>query len=142
MIKCTVQECRDAHRALRRINEEVKLPAKAAWRVARLLSKLKSIVADFEEAQLKMFLQAGGVQVGNGVQIEALTRGEEESQPDWEKRQAERKAALDKLSEEIRTLTKAEESIDYDAIPLSLFGEAAMLANDLADVGPFVTDSE
>jgi len=151
MIKATVQEVLDSHKAFRRINEEVRLPQKAAWRVARLLNKLKPEVKNFEEAQLKLFMDAGGVQSGGGVQLEALEREDDESSAEWAKRQKEHRDTLNKLSDEMRGLSKNEVEIDYDPIPLVLFEDdektpaekrRQFSANDFADAGPFLVETD
>jgi hypothetical protein len=151
MVKCTVQEVRDAHRALRRINEEVRLPQKAAWRVSRLLAKLKPEVVSFEETQLKLFRDAGGVQTGGGVQIDAPERRDDENAMDWAARQKEHRGTLNKLNDELRDLNKNEVEIDYDPLLLALFEDddttpkdkrRQFSANDFADVGPFICETE
>lgn len=151
MIKATVQEVRDAHRAFRRINEEVRLPQKAAWRVARLLNLLKPVVRDFEETQLKLFLDAGGVQLGGGVQLESPVRQDGQSIDDFNKIQTAHRETVNKLNDELRGLNKNDVEIQYDAIPLTLFEDEEATpkekrrqfsANDFADAGPFISETE
>ena len=151
MIKTTVEQVRAAHKAFRRINEEVRLSQKAAWRVARLLNQLKPVVRDFEETQLKLFLDAGGVQTGGGAQLEAIERLDDESSSEWATRQKNRRETLNGLSNDIRELNKNEVEINYDSIPLTLFEDdektpaekrRQFSANDFADAGPFLTETE
>lgn len=149
MITATVEEVRNAYRAFRRINEETRLPQKPAWRISRLLGKLKPVVVSFEETQLKLFLDAGGHQAGGGVQIDGPEREEGEPAADWRKRFADHREKLNKLNEEIRALNAENVEIDYDAIPLALFEDdektpaekrRQFSANDFADCGQFITD--
>lgn len=145
-IKATVKEVLEANRALRRINEEVRLPQKAAWRVARLLGQFKPVVVDFEMTQLKLYRDAGGVERGNGVEIAAVERGEDEPQADWLQRRAEHDDAVNGLGEQIRALQANEIDINYDPLPLSLFADEdsktkkLYSANDFADAGPFIAE--
>ena len=148
-LKATIEEARLAYGALRRMNESVKLPQKPAWRVARLMGKLKPIVTDFEETQLKLFKDAGGEQAGNGVQIPPLERREDEPSSSWEARQKERRETIAKLNDDLRELNKTEVDVDYDAIPLSMFEDKEgtpedkkmrFSANDFHDLGPFITE--
>ena len=148
MISSTVAEVREAFRAFRRINEEVRLPQKAAWRIARLLNKLKPEVLAFEEAQLKIYTDAGGQQGGGGIEIVAPEREEGEAAETWAARQQAHRDKLNALSAELRALNRNEVEIDYDPLPISLFDEddktlpekrRLFSANDFADCGPFIT---
>lgn len=141
MIKATVNEVRDAFRALRRINEEVRLKHKAAWRVARLLNKLKSALKDFEEAQLKLFTDAGGVPEGNGITLREPVRGKDMADLDWNAAMQAHKDKVTALGKELKALGMEEVEIDYDPIPCSLFDDDMKVsANDLADAGRFLTE--
>lgn len=148
MIKASVEEVRAAYRALRRINEEVRLTGKAAWRVSRLLNKLKPEVVSFEEAQLALFRGAGGSHAGGGIQIEPPARGDDESQADWDAKLKEHKERINKLNDNLMALNKESVEIDYDPLPLSLFDDDSMpkekqprfSANDFADLGQFLTE--
>lgn len=151
MIKATVQQVRDAYRAFTRINEEVRLPQKPAWRVARLLGQLKPVVRSFEETQLKLFKNAGGVQGDRGISIPALEREEGEPAADWKGRQDERRELINELNDEIKRLNDEEVEINYDPIPISLFEDEdktppekrrQFSANDFADAGPFLVEDE
>lgn len=139
MLKVTVQQAREAYRALRRVNDEVRLPAKAAWRVGRLLTKVKAVVADFEQTQLKLFLQHGGVQSGNGVTIsEPLRNGE--SDEDWTSIMAKHMAKIAEVNAQLKVLNGEPVEIDHEPISIALFEDAKVSANDLADAGPFVAE--
>ncbi len=147
MITSTVSEVRAAYRAFRRMGDELRLPQKAAWRVSRLLNKLKGVVVDFEETQLKLFLNAGATQSAGGLQLEALERGKSASDEAWNARLKERREITNKLNEDLMALNQEPVQIDYDAIPLSLFkGNGAqdlMVAPvDFADAGSFIVDDE
>lgn len=152
MIKATIQECRSALVAFSRIFEETKLDQKAAWRVSRLIGKLHPVVRDFEKTQLKLYKDAGGVQVGNGVEVRGVTRRDGETDEAWEQRNAEHNAKLNKLMDELRDLNQSEVEVQYDAIPLSMLpterknaqGEKEPVeyrATDLTNAGPFLTDA-
>lgn len=144
MISCTVEDVRSAYRAFRRIGDEVRLPQKAAWRVSRLISKLKPIVVDFEETQRKLFLDAGAAAMGGLVQIEPLVRGSE-SDDEWVARLEKRRDTVNQLNSDIAALTKEGVSVDYDPIPLSLFKgtdnkDTAISPVDFSDAGPFIIE--
>ncbi len=147
MIKATVQEVREAFRAFSVGIGTVSLPPKAAWRVARLITKLKPIVRDFEETQRKMLLDAGGVNEGGAIVLKLSPRKDDEKQEDFDKREAVHVALVTRLNEGMDELTKEEVEIAYDPIPLSLFENEKDPAKspdlkpvDLANAGPFLTE--
>ena len=150
-VKTTVQEVRDAYRAFKRISEEVRLPQKPAWRIGRLLNRLKPVVVDFEETQLQLYRGAGGYENGRGVEIKVPIREEGEDPVVFMERQRDHEAAVARLAEEIRALSGEEVEIDYDPIPLSLLQDDATTKpdkrrqfspNDFADAGVFIVDDE
>jgi len=146
MIQTTVEECRTAYRAFRRIGEETRLPAKASWRVSRILGKLKSVVADFENVQKDLFLAAGGVIENNGVTLRSLERAEGEDDAVWNKRIMQHQAAIARLTAEMKALLDERVEISYDPIPLSCFGDGGdvkIAPCDFSDAGQFICeDSE
>lgn len=151
MISVTVEQIRLAYGALRRINEETKLPQKAAWRLARLLGKMKPIMVDFEQAQVKIFLDAGGYHSGNGVSIDAPVRGEDETAEAWATRQKTHRELVNKLNDDVKKLNDEVEEIDYEPIPMSLFEDdektpvdkrRVFRANDFADAMPFLAEAK
>jgi len=146
MITATVKEICDAYRAFCRIGE-VRLPPKAAWRVSRILSKLKLVVIDFEETQKKLFLDIGGELTTTGVQILPIERNKNENDEDWNKRLAKQRETLIKLNADMTALNKEEVKIDYDPIPLSLFNghdekNIFIAPCDFADAGQFIQDDK
>lgn len=146
MIDCTVQEVRDAYRAFKRIGEETRLPQKAAWRISRLMGKMKPILADFEEAQKKLFLDAGGAVSGAGVEIRPPERGTDETDEAWDAKLKEHRDTMNRLSQDIAALTKEKAQIDYDPLPLTMLDDddpkraQRFSFNDLADAGPFIAE--
>ncbi len=141
MITCTVRDTTEGYGALRRIAES-QLPQKAAWRIARLINKVRVVIIDYEEAQLALYKKAGGVRGANAVEIPELTRYDYETDGEWAARVEVRRAKLEILHEELAALRKESVEIDYDPIPLSLFGdEAKFSANDFADAAPFLAEA-
>lgn len=139
-MRATVQQIRAAYQALTRIGQSTLLPAKAAWRVARLLNKLRPVVATFEETQLNLFLSAGGVQTDRAVEIAAPVRGDETDEA-WAVRGKAHRDRVNKLNADLMELNKAEEDIDYDPLPLDVFGEDVHVsAIDFAELGPFLKE--
>ena len=148
-IKATVEECRLAYGALRRINEEVRLPQKPAWRVSRLMGKLKPVVTAFEETQLKLFRDAGGTEEGRGITLKAPERGDDEASDAFEARMQEYRDAIGRLNDELRALNREDNEIDYDPVPLEMFADSDKIpeekrmrfsANDFMDCGPFLKE--
>lgn len=140
MIQTTVQQCVEAHRALRHLSSETKLAARAAWRVGRLLNKVKKVVADFEETQLRMYMEAGGLpDRNNSVTIYAPTR-KDETDEQWAPVLAAHQKKVDDLSHSIKQILAEPASIDYDPIPLELFEDARVSPGDLADLEAFLQE--
>ena len=146
MIKTTVREVVEAFSALSSIGAE-KLPAKAAYRVSKLISKLKSEVKDFEETKRKLFLDAGGVSENGGITLKEPVRRDDEPQADFDEREKAHKETINKLSADLDELLKEPTEIDYDAIPLSLFENekdpeksAQLRPVDLANAGSFIKE--
>jgi hypothetical protein len=148
-IKATVQEIRDAFSAFTRMNEEVRLPQKAAWRVARLMGKLKPVVTSFEETQLKLMKDAGGKANDTGFAITAEPRKDGETEAEYRTRMEEHRIVVDTLFEELKALGKEEVEIDYDPIPLSFFADSDKIAeekrprfsaNDFLKAGSFIKE--
>lgn len=139
-MKATINECREAYPALRRINEEVRLKQKAAWRISRLLGKIKAEVVDFEGVQTKLFMDAGGVVVGNSISIPPPVRAAEDDAT-WEDLKVKHKEKVAALGKELTALGNEEVEISYDPISMTLFEEDVKIsANDLADAGPFLVE--
>lgn len=146
MVKATVQEVVDAFGAFTSIGAE-KLSAKAAYRVSRLISKLKSEVRDFEETKRKLFLDAGGVNEAGDITIKGPDRCDGESQADFDARVKQHAEVVNKLSDDINALLKEPVEIDYDPIPMTLFENesdpaksAQLRPVDLANAGPFIKE--
>lgn len=140
-MEATVEEVKDAFRALSRISEENRLVAKSAWRVSRMLGKLKPVVKDFEHTQLKLYRDAGGVQSGNGIVIEPPARDDDESETDYRARLDAHNQKMNSLIDQMQELGAEKVSIDYDPLPFSLLGDESKLSpNDLSALGPFITE--
>lgn len=121
MIKTTVKRVREAYIGLSNINSGVKLRQKAAWRVARLLGKMKSIVEADEKTRNKLYIDVDAVQITGGWSIMAPEKKEGESPEAWTRRVEEHKQKLKKLREDLESQDEQEVEIDYDLLPLSLF---------------------
>jgi hypothetical protein len=150
VIKATVQEIRDAFVGFRNLGAKVRLPEKAAWRVGRLVSKLKAVVIQFEERQLEIFQQAGGVQTGGGIEIQPPTRLHDDSEDAWQDKLKAHREKMKDIAARIRTINAEIEEIDYDRLPRNLFKWTAedkpdareFSWNDLSDIGDFIIDTD
>ena len=148
-MKATVQECRDAFKAFSGPGGigSVVLPAKAAWRVSRLISKLKPVVRDFEETQRKLIIDAGGRESGGMIELKNDPKGKTESDADFKAREAAFLQQINDHTKAVEELTKEEVEVDYESIPLSLFENErepdkspALKPMDLANAGPFIQE--
>lgn len=149
MIKAKVEEVRAAYKAFLRIAEENRLPQKPAWRVSRLLGKLKPVVRDFEQTQLRLFRDAGGVERNGGIVLEGPARMEFDTDAEWQAKLDKHNQAVNDLNTQFRGLNAEEVEIDYDALPVNLFEDAENVPaekrmrfspNDFADAGPFIKE--
>ena len=149
MLNVSVNEVRLAYNAFRRMNEEIRLQQKPAWRVSRLLGKLKPVVASFEETQLKLYNDAGGIEGGGGIQLTLTPKGENETAESFSARQKEFSAKVSALNNDLRELGEESVDVDYDPLPWSMFDDAPNASedkklkynpNDLADAGPFLIE--
>lgn len=145
MIKVKIQDAKTAYVAFTEIGQ-IALPPKAAYRVARLISKLRGPVSSFEETQHKLYLEAGGVLSGNSISVKAPERLDDESPEEFQQREAEHIAKVQQLRQGMKELLDEEVEIDYDPIPLSLFDNdsperaAKLKPVDLANAGPFIKE--
>jgi hypothetical protein len=131
-----------AYNALSRIFEEVKLPTKAAWRVSRVLSRIRPIVVSFETTQRKLFLDAGGRIEGQSVLIDNVERMNDESDFTFATRREEHRQQMSKLQDEVMELDQEVVALDCDPIPLSLFPEAVEIRpTDLMSAGSFLIET-
>jgi hypothetical protein len=148
MITCNIREATIGYGALRRIAQTT-LPQKGAWRVARLINKIKAVVVEFEETQTELFLNAGAVRTQAGVELPELVREDHESDIEWGVRVDRRRQLISTIHSEIEAARKKEVEIDYDPIPTTLFEkpgkkpeeEVDFSANDFADAAPFLTEA-
>lgn len=118
-----------------------------------MLKKLLPEIESFEETQLKLLRDAGGVERDGGVALESPKRGDDEAQAAFDMRQADYHAKVNGLNKQLRALGKNKVKIEYDPIPLSLFAvkddeklpadrRMRFSPNDFADAGPFITEAE
>ncbi len=141
MIKATLKELLQAYKALRSINDTVKLDGKVAYSVARLLRKMKAHVSDFEEAHRKMILDMGGARVGDGMVHLPTLAAEKDEQPEaFAERVKKRAADVDALYKGAEELLQTQVEIDLDPIKASIFDDRVVSANDLADLGDFLVE--
>jgi len=136
MISTTVQHCREAHRALRALND-IKLPATVAWRFARLINKVKAVVLDFETTQLKIYIDNGGIPSGNGVTILEPVRGNQTDE-EWDAVVVGHREKIGRVGDAIVKLMKEPVEIDFEKISIDLFADTPVSVNDLADLEAFL----
>lgn len=149
MIQTTLQTAREAYQALRNINGYTKLSSDPAWKMSRLLNKLKPFVVDYEEAQLKLYRDSGGLEQMGGVSVLPPVKGKDEEDADFEARSNTFRKELDGLYAELRQLNKQGVEIECSPLPLSIFKDKdntpedrqkAFNGNDFADAGPFIVE--
>lgn len=121
VINATLKDVVNAVAALERIGQE-KLPAKAAWRVSRLLAKMQSE----QRAYMK-------VREGKFKELGVTSDGQTYTVPPENMKQ---------LNDQLEAVLSEPVKIDYKPIPLGLFGEATLAPADLALVTPFITEQE
>jgi len=148
MIEATLQEVTLAYRALRRINDETRQPAKAAWRISRLLGKMSSPLKHYEEAQVKLILDAGGIRTVTGAMLQEPVRNGEDPET-WAKILEDDSRERLQLREQLTLLSEEKIKIEYDPIPLTMLDDdpaappdkkRGYSANDFADLGPFISE--
>lgn len=149
MIETTLSDLYTAHKALRHINEEVRLPARAAYRVSRLLAKMTSQLRSYDESQVKLIVDAGGARTPMGAALNPPEKIDGESVSEFQKRLQEDARRRVELTEQLRALGLEVVKIDYDPIPLSFFDDdpnsppekrRVYSSNDFADLGPFISE--
>lgn len=149
MLKATVQECREAFIAFRRINEEVRLPQKPAWRISRLQTLLKPVCISFEETQQKLLTDAGATHGAQGLGLNPPVREVGEPNTDWVARDKAFSATLSEYLSAQKALNAEEVEINYDPIPLKLFDDdektpadkrRQFSANDFMNCGKFLVE--
>jgi hypothetical protein len=140
MISSTLHDAYSAFKALRSINDSTKLPAKTAWRVSRLLSKLTSALKAYDAAQVKLILDHGGVRTAIGAQLNQFSPDPADSEVMVARKRSEDADNRAKLQAELWKLGEEMINIEYDPLPLEFFGDLPMSANDLADLGPYISE--
>lgn len=119
-MKMTVQEVMNAYGALRNLGA-LKMPAKAAYRVARLMAKLRPEAATVEERRTAIIRELGAADDANGgFRIDGA-----EKVADFHKRMSEI------LAEEI-------DLPGVEPIPFDQFGEMDLSPQDIADMGSLI----
>lgn len=149
MIKAKISEVVAAFTALRKLNEEIRLGQDPAWKMAAMLRHLKPTVEDYETVQLKLYKDAGGVESGNGIQMNLEPQGDEEKAEDFAARRKAFIAMTSRLNDELREMGKREVEIERDPLTLAMFTDPPNTPDDrkmtfnpnwLADAGPFLTE--
>ncbi len=155
-IEVTLERAIAAHRAFTRIGT-AELPPKAAYRVARLIAKLRSEELAFNDAHAALLKSKGGKSTGAGAAPpEPPKREKDETDEAFAAREEAYKALMVDLTEELVKMSEENVKIEYDPIPLTLFEKTEPVdpsdpkaralksnikPNDLADVLDFVADS-
>lgn len=120
-----------AYQRFLKIGKE-KLPPKASYRVGRVIAKLRSESNQWDETQLKLLREHGGVETPDGMvslrEPEKPVRQDGESDADFSAKTSAYEAALAAHKQHIKALNDAakqvmeeEVKIDYDPIPLEMF---------------------
>lgn len=120
MIEVTIGNVVDALPVLERLAQE-KLPVRAAWRISRLILRLRPVLPAFEQARLAIFQKLGAPTVdGKGYTVPAP-------------RTTELKAELEELL--ARTV-----EVEQEQIPVSFFDGAMVSPSDFLALGPFLVE--
>ena len=141
MIEAKLSAVLAANTALKKVGS-VKLPAKAAWRVGRLIDKLGALERKWQEMQMRLLREHGGTEEGAGVSMRPPVREKDETEETFSARQADFAKQIKALQEAANEALDELEKIDYDPVPLSLFRDAEVEPNDMAALGAFVVDDE
>ena len=154
MIEVKLSEAISAHRAFTRIGE-ADMPPTAAYRVGRLIAKLRSEQLAYQDAHVKLLKSKGGESVGGGAAPPPEpVREKDEADDAFAAREAAYKATMVEIADELVTLMEQTVKIDYDPIPLKLFEKTEpdpsdpkvkvvksnLKPNDMADVLPFIKE--
>lgn len=130
MIEVKLSDAISAHRAFTRIGE-ADMPPKAAYRVARLIAKLRAEEVAYTEAHVKILKANGGTAVGGGAAPpQPPQREKDETDAAFAERSKQHDAAMVKIADELTVLIGDTVRIDYDPIPLSMFEKTEPDAND------------
>lgn len=132
MKKLKVQAVMDAYTALANLSARdpatgkpaYKFPAKGAYRIARLLAKLKPEFQTVEEKRIA-FVRELGKPADDGSGNVTISGAE----------------AIAEFNARMSAILSEEIEIDVQPIPLELFGNVEISAGDLADLGELVCES-
>jgi len=116
-MKVKLSQVLDADQALKRL-VEVKLPSKAAWRVAVITGKLNPMLAAFEATRREIAIKCGASE-GNPVPRERMAE----------------------FVEELNALVAEEEEVEFIKLRLSDLGDALITPADLMAL-EFLIDGE
>jgi hypothetical protein len=149
MITTTVLETQRAYGAIRRMNEYLRLGQDPAWKVATRLRNMRPVVEDFENIQLKLYIDAGWVQGAGGMQTELKPQAEGETAEAYAARADKFRTSNAALNEQIKELGKNPVEFDCEPLTLAMFVDPPNTPeekkhrfnpNDLADLGPFLAE--
>lgn len=124
MIKTKLKNVIAAEAPLSRVLSE-KLPAKIAYRMSRLLSKVTSEVREFNATRERMVKQMGEADAANPTMFTIK---------DSEK--------LKEFAEGMNKILEEDVEIDRDPLDINEFGNAQLAASDLAALQDFITEKE
>ena len=151
MIEVKLSVALKAHAAFSRIGA-TELPPKGSYRVARIISKLATEKAAFEQTQRRLFLDNGAVENGMAVQFRPPVIADGESEEAFAARKAEYEGNIKKLSHDLDQVLSETVKIDFDPIPIGLLEavefdradpnrsvvKSTIKPNDMADVLDFI----
>lgn len=156
-IKVTMAEVRNAYRAFKGTTSgdnkldggigNAVLPPKASLRVAKLIRALKDELTDFEEAQRKIIIDAGGVNEMGAALLKLDPRKDDETQDAYDARAEEHRKKVNDINDKVSEMLKEEVDIAVEPLPLSIFENerapeksAQLRPVDLADAGQFIRE--
>lgn len=143
MIKATVLEYRNAYPALLAAFD-MKLKGKAAYRVTRMISKVKSVLIDAEDLQTQIIKAAGGEMIPNpngGTQLglKPPARNKDHTDDEHNAVEEEFKESVESVTASMKALNEDDRTIEWDPIPMSMFDESFTFApKDLVELDKFI----
>ena len=122
-VKMKLSEITETYNALNRILN-APITAKSAYRISRALSKVVSIIKDFDKAKQKLLEKYGDKQEKGGYKVPES---------------AEKKAALD---DEFEDLLAQETELEIFPIPMNWLDEIRITPAELLALDKFITEPE
>ena len=120
--------------------QAVPLPAKAAYRIARLIERLSREQRTWEQTQQRLLIEAGAERKGPRLHLPAPEKLQDESEADFKVRAEEFGERMRALQAQLEEVLAESVEIDLDPLPLDVLGEAKVKPADMLKLLPFVAE--